>query len=161
MIKNAFRVPLVVIQRCRLPLVLAAAAATTTTTTTTTQTRNLAYLGALLVEGSITGIVYRTGDDTVMGELTKTVTSTPVGKTTLHIEVQSFANKIVVISCGIGLLVLIYWLTYLRGEHYAFMNLASMLVNVISVVVCFVPEGMVDLQEEGGGSGSSLSIASI
>ena len=75
-----------------------------------------------------------------MGQLSKTVTSTPLGKTTLHLEVESFARKIAFISCLIGLITFFYWLGYVRKVHPDFMNLASMLVNVISVVVCFVPE---------------------
>ncbi|KAF5133337.1 Potassium-transporting ATPase alpha chain 2 [Metarhizium anisopliae] len=106
------------------------------------ESRNIALMGTLVVNGSGVGVVVLTGPRSVMGRIAKATASTEERATLIQKEIWRFVYIIVALTVCLALLILFTWLGWLRRDHYDFMNVVAMLNNVMSCVVAFIPEGM-------------------
>lgn len=106
------------------------------------ESRNIALMGTLVVNGSGVGVVILTGPRSVMGRIAKATAATEERATLIQKEIWRFVYIIVVLTVCLALLILFTWLGWLRRDHFAFMNVVAMLNNVMSCVVAFIPEGM-------------------
>jgi len=106
------------------------------------QTRNIAFFGCSVTEGTGTGVVIATGDRTVFGEIARLAGSQTPQASTLHVEIRRFVWIIVFLSLSTGLIAFAGWAFWLRTYHPDFMPLPTAVVNCISLIVAFVPEGM-------------------
>ena len=64
------------------------------------------------------------------------------GKTSLQVEIDRLVQIVASFAGLTTVVVVLYWVLYLRVQHSAFMNLSSMISNVIGVTISFVPEGL-------------------
>lgn len=62
------------------------------------ETKNIAFSSTNCVEGAARGIVIKTGDNTLMGQIAILVSGTPSNQTTLEMEI----NRLVYIVSGIA-----------------------------------------------------------
>ncbi|OAA34502.1 cation-transporting ATPase pma1 [Metarhizium rileyi] len=106
------------------------------------ESRNIALMGTLVVNGSGVGVVVLTGPRSVMGRIAKATAATEERATLIQKEIWRFVYIIVVLTVCLALLILFTWVGWLRREHVGFMNVVAMLNNVMSCVVAFIPEGM-------------------
>ncbi|KAN0065286.1 hypothetical protein ACQY0O_001121 [Thecaphora frezii] len=106
------------------------------------ETRNIALAGTSCVNGSALGLVVATGDNTVFGRIAQMTNRPKAGLTTLEKEVQIFVYTIATIAIAIAVICIIIWAAYLRPKHPGFMSVSALLVNVVSILVSFIPEGM-------------------
>ncbi|EPQ30905.1 uncharacterized protein PFL1_01803 [Pseudozyma flocculosa PF-1] len=106
------------------------------------ETRNIALAGTSCVNGSALGLVVATGDNTVFGRIAKMTNRPRTGLTTLEREVRLFVYTIAAIAIGVAVVCVIFWAAYLRPRHPDFMSTSALLVNVVSILVAFIPEGM-------------------
>lgn len=106
------------------------------------QTRNVAFFGTMVTEGQGTGVVVATGDRTVFGEIARLAATQKPQSSTLHEEIRRFANIIVVLSLSTGSAAMLGWACWLRTAHPGFLTFPQQVVNCISLIVAFVPEGM-------------------
>ncbi|KAG8712443.1 hypothetical protein FRC11_000131 [Ceratobasidium sp. 423] len=98
------------------------------------ETRNIALQGTYCVSGSGMGIVVQVGDGTVFGRIARLSTgpntngknSLTAGLTTLQREILRF----VLIIAG------------LRRDYPDYINIPTLLIDVVSVMVAFIPEGL-------------------
>lgn len=106
------------------------------------ESRNIALMGTLVVNGSGVGVVVLTGSRSVMGRIAKATASTEERPTLIQREIWRFVRIIVCLTIVLALLILLTWVGWLRRDHYAYMNVVAMLNNVMGCVVAFIPEGM-------------------
>ncbi|KJZ71818.1 hypothetical protein HIM_08789 [Hirsutella minnesotensis 3608] len=106
------------------------------------ESRNMALMGTLVVNGSGVGIVVLTGPRSVMGRIAKATASAEERPTLIQKEIWRFVRIIVCLTVFLALIILLTWVCWLRRDHVGFMNVVGMLNNVMSTVVAFIPEGL-------------------
>ncbi|KJZ76883.1 hypothetical protein HIM_03760 [Hirsutella minnesotensis 3608] len=106
------------------------------------ETLNIGMQGTHCIIGSGKGIVVATGDRTVFGRIA-TLTNEPSTKmTTLEREVLYFVTFICGIMFTMIAVVLIVWGAWLRRDYPNWINVATLIVDCVSVAVAFIPEGL-------------------
>lgn len=98
--------------------------------------------GTSCVSGSGLGVVTQTGDTTVFGRLAKLSSAPKPGRTPLQTEVFYFTLKIGGLAAFFSILCIIIWAANLRPNHPGFMTVSQLLINVVSILVAFLPEGV-------------------
>ncbi|SPO23940.1 probable K, P-type ATPase (mediates high-affinity potassium or sodium uptake) [Ustilago trichophora] len=106
------------------------------------ETRNIALAGTSCVSGSAIGVVVATGDNTVFGRIAAMTNRPKAGLTTLEREVRLFVLTIAAIAVFLAVVCVIIWAAYLRPKHPNFISVSQLLVNIVSIMVAFLPEGM-------------------
>ncbi|KAI0064852.1 sodium-potassium ATPase [Artomyces pyxidatus] len=102
------------------------------------ETKNIALQGTLCVNGSGLGLVFQIGDNTVFGRIAKMSSAASTGLTTLQREILRF----VIIIAGMATLVAILIVILLRQSFPSYINTSGILIDVVSVMVAFIPEGL-------------------
>merc|ERR1719370_2823375 len=97
--------------------------------------RNLAFYSTNVVEGVGTGVVIKTGDETVMGTIAGLVASLDSGKTPINKEISKFVHLITAIAIAIGAIFFI--ISLVMGYDWD-----ESIVFVIGIIVANVPEGL-------------------
>ncbi|GFP54967.1 hypothetical protein ACSS6W_002877 [Trichoderma asperelloides] len=106
------------------------------------ESRNIALMGTLVVNGSGVGVVVLTGPRSVMGRIAKATASAEERPTLIQKEITRFVYIIVGLTIVLALIILFTWIGWLRRDHPDYMNVVAMLNNVMGCVVAFIPEGM-------------------
>jgi sodium/potassium-transporting ATPase subunit alpha len=105
------------------------------------ESKNLMFMGTSVIEGSCTAIVVATGNETVMGKISKMAhqgsTSTPIKK-----EINLFMLLIICLALSTALTLILTWVFWLRVSYPGFLSLSNMLINVIGAIVAFLPDGL-------------------
>lgn len=102
----------------------------------------IAMQGSFCVSGSGRGIVVATGDNTVFGKIAKISSQPRTGLTPLQSEVLRFVLIVVGVIVVLMVLVVILWAAWLRRSHPDWINVPSLIVDLVSVAVAFIPEGL-------------------
>ena len=98
--------------------------------------------GTFCISGSGVGICILTGDNTVFGRIAKLSSERRVGMTTLQKEIIRFVLIIASAIAFFSIVVIILWAAWLRVAHPTFLNVAGLVIAVVSVSVAFIPEGI-------------------
>ncbi|PWN25299.1 calcium ATPase [Jaminaea rosea] len=107
------------------------------------ESRNVGLMGTMCVSGSGgLAVVTAVGDDTVFGRLAKSAAKPRTTRTTLETEIFYFVLCVAAIALFLAVACIIIWAAYLRPQHPAFMSDSQMVVNIVSIVVAFIPEGL-------------------
>ncbi|KAL6692859.1 hypothetical protein J3F84DRAFT_401921 [Trichoderma pleuroticola] len=106
------------------------------------ESRNIALMGTLVVNGGGVGVVVLTGSRSVMGRIANATASAEERPTLIQREITRFVYIIVALTVVLALIILLTWVGWLRKDHFAYMNVVAMLNNVMGCVVAFIPEGM-------------------
>ncbi|KAK4685419.1 hypothetical protein P7C73_g4728, partial [Tremellales sp. Uapishka_1] len=106
------------------------------------ETKNVGLQGTLCVSGSGLGLVIQTGDNTVFGRIAKLSSTGAPSLTTLQKEILHFVIIIVSLALSLALIVIILWGAWLNKKHHGFINVPTLIVDVVSVCVAFIPEGL-------------------
>ncbi|TXT12929.1 hypothetical protein VHUM_01330 [Vanrija humicola] len=106
------------------------------------ETKNIGLQGTLCVSGSGMGVVIQTGDLTVFGRIAKLSSSGAPSMTTLQREIMRFVLIIVGFALAIAILVIILWAAWLNPKHKGFIPPAALVIDIVSVMVAFIPEGL-------------------
>ncbi|KAK0388351.1 hypothetical protein NLU13_4596 [Sarocladium strictum] len=106
------------------------------------ETRNIAFMGTTVLNGSAVGVVILTGSRSVMGRIAHSTISVKEEPTLIQREIWRFVKIIIALTLILAILILVAWAAWLRTEHKGFLSVPSMLVNVMSCVVAFIPEGV-------------------
>lgn len=106
------------------------------------ETKNIGLQGTLCVSGSGLGVVIQTGDLTVFGRIAKLSSSGAPSMTTLQREIMRFVLIIVAFALAIAVLVIILWAAWLNPKHKGFITPANLVIDIVSVMVAFIPEGL-------------------
>ena len=96
---------------------------------------NVAFFGTFCTNGQGVGIVFKTGDNTVIGQIANLAQTAEAAETPLSIEIGKFIKFISAIAISWGLLFFILGFIY----GYSFI---TNLVFMIGIIVANVPEGL-------------------
>ncbi|KIV88710.1 hypothetical protein PV10_08368 [Exophiala mesophila] len=118
------------------------AAVTESTDSNYLETRCIGMQGTHCTSGSGIGVVVSTGDKTVFGHIAKLTSQPSVGRTPLQREIIRFVTIIVSLMIFMNIIVVAVWAGYIRHEHPGYMPVATLIVNIVSVAIAFVPEGL-------------------
>jgi sodium/potassium-transporting ATPase subunit alpha len=99
------------------------------------ETKNLCFFGTLVPKGKCTGIVIKTGDDTVMGRIAKISTQQDSEPTPIAVEIEHFVKIVSAVAIFLG--VSFFLISVGLGT-----DLVTNLVFMIGIIVANVPEGL-------------------
>jgi len=99
------------------------------------ETKNCAFFGTQCTAGNGTGICFKTGDSTVIGQIANLASSAESAETPLSIEIERFIKIISAVAITLGVVFFIF------GVIYKY-DLITNLVFAIGIIVANVPEGL-------------------
>lgn len=106
------------------------------------ETKNIGFAGTHCTSGSGTGVVVSTGDRTVFGHIAKLTSQESTGRSPLQKEIIRFVFLIVTLMITMNIIVIGVWAGYIRSAYPDYMPPALLIVNIVSVAIAFVPEGL-------------------
>ncbi len=99
------------------------------------ETPNVAFFGTACVNGSGTGVVFKTGDSTVIGQIANLADSAKSGTSPIQYELDRFIKLFTVIALIMG--------TLTFGINFAYdIGIIQNLIFCIGIIVANVPEGL-------------------
>jgi len=104
------------------------------------ETRNLALTSTFVVQGTCNGVVFATGDKTVMGHLVKTSGETRFKLTTIQKEIWYFTRIISCFALFFFCLSLLLYGSWLRTQYPGLDTPSSAIENAIGCLIAFVPQ---------------------
>lgn len=96
---------------------------------------NVAFFGTACTSGKGVGIVFKTGDETVIGQIANLVQSAETKETPLSIEINRFIKFISFIAVSLGIIF------FILGLIYGY-DVVTNLIFMIGIIVANVPEGL-------------------
>lgn len=108
------------------------------------ESKNVAFMGTNVVEGSGVGVVVATGNRTIMGGITQDAAKAKQSNSSsaLHKEINRFVLSITAIAVLTGSIIIIAWATWLNNSHPEFMTTSEIITTALACAVAFVPEGL-------------------
>jgi len=106
------------------------------------ETRNLALTSTFVVQGKCTGIVFATGDRTIMGRIVAMSGETKFKLTTVQKEVWFFTKIISAVALSLFCISIIVWAAWLRKSFPGFETASGAIINSIGCLTAFVPQGL-------------------
>jgi len=106
------------------------------------ETHCIGLQGTHCISGSGLGVVVSTGDKTVFGQIAKLTNKPNNELTTLQKELLRFVIIICSMALSMIVIVLILWGTWLRKDYPNWITVPNLIVDLVSIAVAFVPEGL-------------------
>ncbi|KIK92629.1 hypothetical protein PAXRUDRAFT_829771 [Paxillus rubicundulus Ve08.2h10] len=106
------------------------------------ETRNLALTSTFVTQGNCLGVVFATGDRTVMGRLVKMSGETKFKLTTIQKEIWFFTKVISSVALSLFCLSLLLFGVWLRTSYPGYENVSMAIINSIGCLTAFVPQGL-------------------
>ena len=104
------------------------------------ETRNLALNSTFVIQGKCTGVVFATGDRTIMGRIVAMSGDTKFRLTTVQREVWFFTKIISAVALGLFCISMIVWVAWLKKAFPGFENASGAIINSIGCLTAFVPQ---------------------
>ena len=104
------------------------------------ETRNLALNSTFVVQGKCTGVVFATGDRTIMGRIVAMSGETKFKLTTVQKEVWFFTKIISAVALSLFCIAMIVWAAWLRKSFPGFETASGAIINSIGCLTAFVPQ---------------------
>ncbi|KAG0029644.1 hypothetical protein BGZ81_003571 [Podila clonocystis] len=117
-------------------------AATVSTDDNFLESKNVAFMGTHIIQGSAVGMVVLKGNDTLMGRINKLTSGRKEKVSIISQEISRFVRIITYLTIALALLIVIVWAAKIRPNYPDFMPPAVLLVTLMGCVVAFIPEGM-------------------
>lgn len=105
------------------------------------ESKNVAFMGTHVVQGSCVGVVVLKGNDTLMGRINRLTTGRKEKVTIIQQEISRFVRIIVCLTIFLATFILSYWAGFLNVKYHEFMPVNVLLVTLMGCVVAFIPEG--------------------
>ncbi|KAJ3130796.1 hypothetical protein HK100_007460 [Physocladia obscura] len=106
------------------------------------ETKNVAFMGTLVVNGSGKGVVVFTGDNTVMGQIAVLSSKKRTERTLLQKEVDTFVAFVATIAFSCAAICMLVWKFVLLKQAEPQYDIIGMMANICGIIVAFVPEGL-------------------
>ena len=107
-----------------------------------TESKNVAFMTTMITNGTGRAIVTMTGKQTMIGSIAALTSDAKETKTTLEIEINRFVFLIATLSISTVIICFIVWGAWLHQTYPSYISLSAMLVNVIAILVAFIPTGL-------------------
>ena len=104
------------------------------------ETRNLALNSTFVVQGKCTGVVFATGDRSIMGRIVAMSGDTKFKLTTVQKEVWFFTKIISAVALLLFCISIIVWGAWLRVTFPGFESASGAIINSIGCLTAFVPQ---------------------
>ena len=104
------------------------------------ETRNLALNSTVVVQGKCTGVVFATGDKTIMGRIVTMSGDTEFKLTTVQKEVWFFTKVISAVALGLFCISMIVWAAWSRKTFPGFESARGAIIISIGCLTAFVPQ---------------------
>ena len=99
-------------------------------------------MGSSVVEGEAIGIVVSTGNETVVGKITRMATANTGSIQPAVQDINRFVLLIVIIALSTGIIIVVIWGGWLNRSYNGFLTVSGIISSVIGVIVAFIPEGL-------------------
>ncbi|EIW75558.1 calcium ATPase transmembrane domain M-containing protein [Coniophora puteana RWD-64-598 SS2] len=106
------------------------------------ETRNLALTSTFVVQGTCTGVVFATGDRTIMGRLVLMSGEGKFKLTTIQKEVWFFTKIVSGLALSLFGVALLAWGVWLRTHYPGYETGSEAIINSIGCLTAFVPQGL-------------------
>jgi len=106
------------------------------------ETRNLALTSTFVTQGTCHGVVFATGDRTVMGRLVRMSGETKFKLTTIQKEIWFFTKVISAIALSLFCFSLFLYGVWLRKSYPGYETISIAIINSIGCLTAFVPQGL-------------------
>lgn len=106
------------------------------------ENESIAMQGSLCIDGNGKGIVVCTGDQTVFGRISKLSSKQKPGLTSLQKELFRFILIVVILILFVNIILIILWAAWLRHLYPDWISVPTLIVDIVSVTVAFIPEGL-------------------
>ncbi|KIM59522.1 hypothetical protein SCLCIDRAFT_1217646 [Scleroderma citrinum Foug A] len=113
-----------------------------TTADNALETRNLALTSTFVTQGTCHGVVFATGDRTVMGRLVKMSGETKFKLTTIQKEIWFFTKVISSVALSLFCISLLLYGVWLRTTYPGYDTMSGAIINSIGCLTAFVPQGL-------------------
>ena len=104
------------------------------------ETRNLALNSTFVVKGKCIGVVFATGDRTIMGRIAAMSRDTKFKLTTVQKEVWFFTKIISAVALGLFFISMIMWAARLKKSFPGLETASGATINSIGCLTAFVPQ---------------------
>ena len=104
------------------------------------ETRNLALNSTFVVQGKCKGVVFATGDRTIMGRIVAMSGETKFKLTTVQKEVWFFTKIISALALVFFCISIIVWAAWLRNSFPGFESPTGAIIKSIGSLTAFVPQ---------------------
>lgn len=111
-----------------------------TTADNALETRNLALTSTFVTQGTCHGVVFATGDRTVMGRLVKMSGETKFKLTTIQKEIWFFTKVISSVALSLFCISLLLYGVWLRTTYPGYDTMSGAIINSIGCLTAFVPQ---------------------
>lgn len=101
-----------------------------------TNSRNLLFAGTSITGGDATGVVYATGENSEIGNITKTSSEIVRSASTLEYQIRKITKTLVIIALIIGIL------AFLISSFVTGFSVNAALIFAIGIIVAIIPEGL-------------------
>ncbi|XP_025026535.1 potassium-transporting ATPase alpha chain 2 [Python bivittatus] len=99
------------------------------------ETKNIGFYSTTCLEGTATGIVINTGDNTIIGRIASLASGVGNEKTPIALEIEHFVHIVAGVAISIGVLFFIIAVSM----HY---HVLDSVIFLIGIIVANVPEGL-------------------
>ncbi|KAG2357469.1 calcium ATPase transmembrane domain M-containing protein [Suillus spraguei] len=106
------------------------------------ETGNLALTSTFVTQGTCNGLVFATGDRTVMGRIVKMSGETKFKLTTIQKEIWFFTKVISSVAFSMFGLSLLLFGVWLRASYRGYETISQAITNSIGCLTAFVPQGL-------------------
>ncbi|KAF3931111.1 hypothetical protein ABW20_dc0107790 [Dactylellina cionopaga] len=106
------------------------------------ETRNIGLQGTHCVSGTCLSIVIATGANTIFGRIAALAAAPNTERTTLQKEIIRFVLIIVGLMVFSNIIVICLWAGWLRKAYPNWISVPVLIVDIVSVAIAFVPEGL-------------------
>lgn len=104
------------------------------------ETRNLALNSTFVTQGNCLGVVFATGDRTVMGRLVRMSGETKFKLTTIQREIWFFTKVISTVALSLFCFSLLLFGVWLRTSYPGYLTISGAISNSIGCLTAFVPQ---------------------
>lgn len=109
------------------------------------ETRNLALTSTFVTQGTCLGVVFATGDRTVMGRLVRMSGETKFKLTTIQKEIWFFTKVISTFALSLFCLSLLLYGVWLRKTYPGYEGISVAIINSIGCLTAFVPQASLSI----------------
>ncbi|CAF0782971.1 unnamed protein product [Brachionus calyciflorus] len=106
------------------------------------ESKNIAFMTTLITNGQGKGIVVATGGQTMMGKIASLTSETKNQTSSLQKELKRFVFIVGTAAIIMAIIVSLVWAFWLRVKYPNYIDTPNFLVNTISVMIAFIPEGL-------------------
>lgn len=101
-----------------------------------TNSRNLLFAGTSITGGDATGVVYATGENSQIGNITQTSATIVKHASTLEYQIQKITKTLMIIALIVGSL------AFIISSYVTGFTINAALIFAIGIIVAIIPEGL-------------------